>query len=677
MDILSFQPTAESLRLEALASYDILDTVPEEDYDAITQIAAHICQTPISLITLLDDHRQWFKSVQGLAIRETARELAFCHYAIQTPERMMEVSDAHSDERFATNPLVLGDPHVVFYAGVPLVDGEGQALGTLCVIDHEVRQLSPEQATVLKTLARQVVTQLQLRRSQGQLERAGQALKQLNSELWESNQMLKTVVDTCPIGLVFWQAVREQEVIVDFRYVFTNPVDVAQTSFSRDQMTGQLLKSLFPEVVVQGFFDRLVDVLRTGKIQRFQYQRSQSEQTIVWNDVMLTPCGDGVLFTTQDITQLKATEKQLRTYSDELNRLVSERTAEVYQLSALQQAILHHAGMAIISTDKEGRIRTFNPAAEQLLGYRSDELIGQNDPAAWSDVYKPDGQTHEGIVETKDGRHIPVLLTRTALRDEAGAVTGYVSMATDITQQKEIEQVLQHSLQREQELNKLKSRFVTTASHEFRTPLATIQSSVELIRVYMERVESESQPAIERHLGIIEKQVANFSSLLSDVLTIGKIEAGRVNYNPRWVDVVELVTDLIGTHYSERQDGRRVEMQVVGSPRRVQLDAQLIAHVLINLLSNAFKFSADDPELSLTFGECQLVIRVTDNGIGIPKAEQAQLFDSFFRASNAADVQGSGLGLGIARQFAMLHGGQIDVQSEEHVGTTCTLTLPG
>ncbi len=695
-------PITESTRLTALASYDILDTLPEEDYDGITQIAAYICQTPISLITLLDDKRQWFKSTYGLAVRQTPREIAFCDYAIQTPGQLMEVADAHLDERFATNPLVTGDPHVVFYAGVPLVDTDGHALGTLCVIDHQTRQLSAEQATVLKALARQVVTQLQLRRSQSHLEKAGQNLQTCNSELQESNRILKTVIDTCPVGLVLWQAVREQETIVDFRYVLGNPINSGLAGLSMEQMTGNLLKTLFPHVVPTGFFDRLVSVVETKNPQHFQQLYARDNQTYIWGNMSLVPYRDGILLSFQDITHLKETEEQLRTHTDNLNQLVAERTAEIHQLSALHQAIVYNAGMAIISTDINGLIQTVNPAAEKLLGYRADELIGKKNPTVLHDPARleslaqelsdhlgrsvpidfdlirvlADNHTHEYTALTKDGRKIPILLTRTTLRDEAGKLTGYVGMATDITSQKKIELVLQQSLEREQELNKLKSQFVTTASHEFRTPLATIQSSVELIKLHLERHSADSQPAIQRHLGIIEKQVANFGSLLSDVLAVGKIEAGRVSYHPQAVDIVILASEVISTHYSERQDGRSVPLLVTGQPRPVVLDAQLITHILVNLLSNAFKFSTQNPSLHIAFDEHQLVLKITDKGIGIPAADLSQLFESFFRASNAVNVPGSGLGLVITRQFVERHGGLLDIQSEEHVGTTCTLTLP-
>lgn len=630
---------------------------------------------------------------------QTPRAISFCDHAIRVPDQMMEITNALLDERFANNPFVVQAPHIVFYAGVPLVDAEGHALGALCVMDHAPRQLSAEQTRLFKSLAHQVVTQLKLRRNQAQLAKASLSLQSLNHDFKRSNQLLNTVVTTCPVEMVLWQAVRHNGAIVDFRSLFTNAPATFSAGAPGEALQGNSLKEQFPSMVTAGFFDRLVTVVETNQPQQYQ---DRLNLTIPWGDLTLTPCGDGVLFTGQDITHLKKTEEQLRSHRDDLNQLVAERTAEIYRLSALKHAILHHAGIAIVSSDIDGLIKTFNPAAERLLGYQASELIGKkevtflHDPQHLRKLAQPllpqtsqplrvdfsllklftDNQAREYVVVTKDGRHVPVLLTRTALRNEAGNITGYVGMATDITRQKESELALQQLLQREQELNRLKSQFVSTASHEFRTPLATIQSSVELVRMHLQRFSLETQSPVFRHLGIIEKQVINFSELLSDVLTLEKIEAGRVTFNSQPSDFVALVYDIINTHFAERKDERRLRLVITGQPTLIKLDVQLMTHVLVNLLGNAFKFSSSNPELHIAFDSHQVVVQVIDTGIGIPAAEMPQLFDTFFRASNAVNVPGSGLGLVISRQFMALHGGQLHIASQEHVGTTSTLTLP-
>jgi len=161
--MIPYMPFNEEQRIRALKDYNILDTLPEVEYDDITFIASYICQTPISLITLVDEKRQFFKSNKGLDLVETSRDASFCAHAINNPDELFLVADARLDERFNDNPLVIGTPHIVFYAGMPLVTGDGYALGTLCIIDSVPHELSEEQKEVLKRLSNQIMNLLELR----------------------------------------------------------------------------------------------------------------------------------------------------------------------------------------------------------------------------------------------------------------------------------------------------------------------------------------------------------------------------------------------------------------------------------------------------------------------------------------------------------------------------------
>lgn len=165
-------PANETLRRLALARYEILDTLPEPAIDDLNQIAAQICGTPIALVSLVDDDRQWFKAKCGLDATQTPRNRSFCAHAILQPDHVFIVEDALSDERFVDNPLVIGDPHIRFYAGTPLVTHDGYALGSLCVIDHQPRQLSAEQIKALEALGRQVVDQFEAHRTLRQYKQA-------------------------------------------------------------------------------------------------------------------------------------------------------------------------------------------------------------------------------------------------------------------------------------------------------------------------------------------------------------------------------------------------------------------------------------------------------------------------------------------------------------------------
>ena len=179
-------PTNEAERLRNLERYDIMDSASEQAYDDITQLASQICGTPVSLISLVGQDRQWFKSKIGVpeTMEQTSRDKAFCAYNILDPSQPLVVNDALTDDRFKDNPLTQGDPRVVFYAGAPLVTKEGHALGSLCVIDHEPRQLSPEQIDALQRLSRQVVHLLELRRSLRSTEESQAATQKLYQNLY-------------------------------------------------------------------------------------------------------------------------------------------------------------------------------------------------------------------------------------------------------------------------------------------------------------------------------------------------------------------------------------------------------------------------------------------------------------------------------------------------------------
>lgn len=185
-------PTNEVARVAALQRYAILDSEPEQGFDDLTLLASYICQTPIALISLVDENRQWFKSRVGLSISETSREIAFCSRAILQSDIFI-VPDTLQDERFRNNPLVVSEPNIRFYAGAPLITEEGYALGTLCVVDRTPREVSPDQKEALKALSRLVLAQLEFRRNLVLLK---EALNDRTKEEHERQKELTEVQET-------------------------------------------------------------------------------------------------------------------------------------------------------------------------------------------------------------------------------------------------------------------------------------------------------------------------------------------------------------------------------------------------------------------------------------------------------------------------------------------------
>jgi GAF domain-containing protein len=189
--------TPDAVRVEALEKYAILDTEPEQAFDDLTLLASYVCTTPIALISLVDENRQWFKSKIGITATETPRQVAFCSVAIQHTD-VMVVPDTLQDERFRNNPLVTSDPHIRFYAGAPLINEDGYALGTLCVVDQKPREISSDQKEALQALSRLVLGQLEFRRNLRLLKEAltdrTQAEHERERELVKLQQTLTRVL---------------------------------------------------------------------------------------------------------------------------------------------------------------------------------------------------------------------------------------------------------------------------------------------------------------------------------------------------------------------------------------------------------------------------------------------------------------------------------------------------
>lgn len=195
-------PQNEQQRLKALKSFNVLDTLEEQEYDAITRIAADICNTPMALVSLIDEDRQWFKSHHGIDASETPRDLAFCAHAINTPDSLLLVNDANKDERFFDNPLVTGGPQVQFYAGAPLNTKEGESIGTLCVIDTKPRaEFTEKQQASLKDLANQVMAQFELRRQNIQQKLINEELRIKNNQLKHLSYRLAHDMKTPLLGI--------------------------------------------------------------------------------------------------------------------------------------------------------------------------------------------------------------------------------------------------------------------------------------------------------------------------------------------------------------------------------------------------------------------------------------------------------------------------------------------
>jgi two-component system sensor kinase FixL len=256
---------------------------------------------------------------------------------------------------------------------------------------------------------------------------------------------------------------------------------------------------------------------------------------------------------------------------------------------------------------------------------------------------------------------------------ESKSIELYTSMNKLAVANKELE----GSLAREKELGKLKSSFVSLASHQFRTPLAIIQSNAELLEMLNNTGVKQEPEKYAKVTSRITAAIAKMTSLMDDVLTLGKLNSGSVRYTPEDIDLVDFCEKLTEEFNLIQRDGRVLDFDTVGEANNLELDPKLLSHSLNNLISNAFKYSVgkENPQLSIHFKPTEVVLSVKDFGLGISEMEQIHLFEPFFRADNVTEIQGTGLGLSIAKEYVEANKGQISATSVLGEGSCFEMTF--
>lgn len=232
------------------------------------------------------------------------------------------------------------------------------------------------------------------------------------------------------------------------------------------------------------------------------------------------------------------------------------------------------------------------------------------------------------------------------------------------------------NLEKEKELNKLRSYFISIASHQFRTPLTTIQSSVDIIQMLVEKSHNGIKTKLQNHLNKIFSEIKRLDDLMNDILILGRVDAEKTPYYPRQTDIQELLDSLIKQTRFPDQGEREASLFQEGEKYLLYIDPKLLHHAVSNILSNAFKYSTGEPIIHISYQENQVVITISDNGIGIPEEARKYIFTTFYRANNVIEYQGTGLGLAIAKEFIHKNKGTLDFISELNKGTKFYIRLP-
>lgn len=310
-------PKDETSRLEAVLDYNILDTMPERDFDDITGIASEICQTPIALITLVDADRQWFKSKIGIDVPQLPREFSVCSHAILQPGEVFVIEDASKDERFADHPMAAGPPHVAFYAGACLISPEGYPVGTLCVMDVKPRKLSESQLNMLMALANQVVGQMELRKQMRRLEQANEEAMRVNEELEKFTSIASSDMKAPLRGIMsitewmkeeYYEKLdaqgKEYISLLHSRAHFLDHLISGMSSFSK--MKGVLAMEV-EEVHLNSFLDDILGMLTTSdniRIVRMLDVSTVVTKRIALQQILQNLIINSITFCTEEIVQI-------------------------------------------------------------------------------------------------------------------------------------------------------------------------------------------------------------------------------------------------------------------------------------------------------------------------------------------------------------------------------------
>ncbi|MBW4556057.1 MAG: response regulator [Trichormus sp. ATA11-4-KO1] len=358
--------------------------------------------------------------------------------------------------------------------------------------------------------------------------------------------------------------------------------------------------------------------------------------------------------------------------------------------------LLNSMSDAVIATNEQAMVTFMNPAAELLTGWQQADALGKHisrifhiiDEVTQASLENPVIKVlrEQQVVYlgeftsliTKDGKKVPIGDSASPIMRRPDQINGVVVVFWDLSERRQTE-LLEQALNKERELNNLKSLFISTVSHEFRNPLTVIQTAVELIELQGERLtEAKKNTYLRRIKGAIE----SMKQLMEDVLFMGKSDVGKIECHPHLLNLEQVCREIIAefSAINHKSNGHEVIFTCYGECTDTLIDERLLHYILINLLSNAVKYSpqGENIHFDLTCDSIAevAIFRIQDHGIGIPEVDQIRLFESFYRASNVQSIQGTGLGLVIVKRCVEAHQGTISVTSQVGVGTTFTVTLP-
>lgn len=671
----------EALRQQNLRSYRILDTPAEESFDELARLAQQLCRTQFAFITFMDGERQWNKSCLGMEIREVRRDLSICTAAVERNE-LVVVEDASAHENFRTHPMVTGGPKVRFFAAMPVSPAvttapgkppeEEVAIGTICVADTHPRTLSPEEASALKTLARQVIALLELRRNYADLyarhEETQVALK-------HSEAFFHSLVETLP------QNIFRKD--LNGRFTFGNSRFCATVKRTLEEVIGKTDFDFFPAELAAKYQEDDHKVLSTGQPLKVIEKHQDQDGNTLYVQVIKTALTDwdGKICGLQGI------------FWDETDRHKAEE-ALAYE-RALFRAMLDNIPDSIYFKDRESRFIAISRSLATRLGLENpDEGRGKTDRDFFDSAHAEEALRDEKyIVETglpvvaktekeiwKDGGVRWVLTTKVPLKNREGQIIGTFGISKDITELKDTEAELAKARDAALESARLKSEFLANMSHEIRTPLNAVIGMTGLL------MDTELNEEQRDFADTIRSSADSLLNIINDILDFSKIEAGKLAIEIIDFDLSEVVEGTAEI-LAEAAQAKGIELATwidEKTARHLRGDPGRLRQVLTNLLSNAVKFTEQgEVVLHVTTVEdtqktAVLRFSVKDTGIGIPYEAQNRIFQAFTQADGSTTRRygGTGLGLSISKQLVELMHGQVGFESHPGKGSIFWFSVP-
>lgn len=652
-------PDNEQARQAALEDYEILSARSEQWFDDIVSVAAGVCGTEMAMVNLLDRDQQLCKAAWGANPEHfiPERSSSFCGHAILQDD-LFEVPDTHEDERFHDNPWTL-QHGVRFYAGVPLVNKEGYALGTVCVLDREPQQLDMERRESLKALARVVMDHIETRRSETFGWRAGEVIRQ-------SDQFI-AMVDASSLRVI---------------YLNESLGAALGTGTRREQLETLDISRVFPSLTPDALRQYAAMPPDQGGFDLFSERLLGHERELVVS-LRITP-------------SLVRERKVLLLLAEDMEALLSSRMREEQAASEVRRLALvaRRTDNPVIITDATDLIEWVNPSFEALTGYSLEEVRGRQ-PGQFLQGPDTDPEARRRIAIAvangepirqeilNYGRHGQTYwldLDIQPIHDDEGRLVNFVAVQTDITRRKELEKQLRYAKEEAEQSNQAKSQFLANISHELRTPLNGIIGISELLQRDRGRSDADDQ------LATLKDSANGLLEIINDLLDLSKIEARSLTLHVAPFDLGALLHNLENLFHPQARE-KQVSLAFSLSnavPRHLHGDEQRLRQVLMNLLGNALKFTQQG-SVSLTvepgerFGDtCNLIFRVSDSGPGVPESMRDRIFEPFGQAdaSLARRYGGTGLGLTICHRLVGLMGGSIEVDSEEGRGATFSFAIP-